>query len=83
MFTQQHYKALQKILADTRRSITASLPQMQIAKGRDEAQAALAEQMFAISEFQLKLQSFLKKDNPKFKELLFIGGASEHSPPQC
>lgn len=74
MFSQQHYKALAKVLKETRQQISAE---------KDNDQDALIQhnaKMEAIGEFQLRLMELLKRDNKKFKELLFIGAASEHSP---
>lgn len=73
MFSQQHYEALGKILSETRTELS-----QEARENRLPPPDAIA--MHAIGKFQLKLQAFLKKDNPKFKELLFIGGASEHAP---
>lgn len=74
MFSQQHYEALQKVLKETRQKITEDQEAGSLAPS--EAVVARA----AIGVYQLKLHAMLSKDNPKFKELLFIGGASEHSP---
>jgi hypothetical protein len=76
MFSQQHYEALAKLLKEERQKITANT------KTAFAAPPALVNAIKheAIGEFQLRLQEFLKKDNPKFKELLFIGAASEHAP---
>lgn len=75
MFSQQHYEALGKILKETRIELTT---EANFGSGIPlDPKLAAAH---ALGKFQLKLQAFLKKDNPKFKELLFIGGASEHAP---
>jgi len=74
MFTQQHYEALAKLLKETRQHFTTQDAIAQPLKHQIEEAA--------IGEFQLRLQSLLKRDNPKFKELLFIGAASEHAPPK-
>lgn len=70
MFSQQHYEALAKLFREERLSMTAS----------NMPEAIREQRELALGNFQLRLQMFLKKDNPKFKELLFIGAASEHAP---
>ena len=74
VFSQQHYEALAKLLQQERLQITDDQT-----KGITSPQYA-ENARNAIGSFQIRLQAFLKKDNPKFKELLFIGAASEHAP---
>lgn len=72
MFTQQHYEALAKVLRETR---------LKLSGGHNSATVEqIHDKLTGVGEFQLALQALLKKDNPKFKELLFIGEASEHAP---
>jgi hypothetical protein len=77
MFTQQHYETLAEVLRDTRLDLSARLATTDKASVES---LVLRSKKEGIDELQLRLQNFLKKDNPKFKELLFIGAASEHSP---
>lgn len=74
MFSQQHYEALAKVLKETRAEQTA-----QYSVGEINTEQYLQQQE-AIGALQLRLHTLFKKDNPKFKELLFIGAASEHAP---
>lgn len=69
MFTQQHYTALAKVLKETRLDVNDmhSADPNHVPSMKD-----------GINEFQLRLMQMLSKDNPKFKELLFIAAASEH-----
>lgn len=72
MFTQQHYEALANVLRETRIKLSA---------GHNSATVEqIHDKLTGVAEFQLALQALLKRDNPKFKELLFIGAASEHAP---
>lgn len=77
MFTQQHYETLAKVFRDARRKLTADLD-----PNTSHGQTAMEYQcrQEGISEVQVHLMNALKQDNPKFKELLFIGAASEHAP---
>jgi F0F1-type ATP synthase membrane subunit b/b' len=68
MFTQQHYAAIAKVIRETRQEITEDGSHNQNIKHE------------AISELQANLMKMLSKDNPKFKDLLFIAAASEHGP---
>lgn len=72
MFTQQHYEKLAEILRDTRRDISSGANSQSVSQIHDK--------MEGIGQFQLRLMAALKKDNPKFKDLIFIGSASEHAP---
>lgn len=74
MFSQQHYEALAKVLKETRAEQTA-----QHSSGEISTEQYLQQQE-AVGALQLRLHTLFKKDNPKFKELLFIGAASEHAP---
>lgn len=65
VFTQQHYTALAKLIADEKRCIHEDETSPQV----------IADKMAAIAELQYKLQQMLVKDNPKFKELIFVGAA--------
>jgi hypothetical protein len=80
MFSQQHYEALAKVLRETRQEITSALPKLKFSMGAGAAERETEIKHEAVNEFQFRLQALLKKDNPKFKELLFIGAASEHAP---
>jgi vacuolar-type H+-ATPase subunit H len=66
MFTQQHYTAIAKVIRETRQQLT------------EEHAPEVAKN--AVSELQANLMKMLSKDNPKFKDLLFIAAASEHGP---
>lgn len=65
VFTQQHYTPLAKLIADEKRCIHEDETSPQV----------IADKMAAIAELQYKLQQMLVKDNPKFKELIFVGAA--------
>lgn len=71
MFTQQHYTALAQVIRETRQD-----PPHSAARVDDPAWTAGVQA--GISELQMRLMKMLAKDNPKFKELLFIAAASEH-----
>lgn len=73
MFTQQHYTELAKIIKQTRKEVLDGTIPMHV-----DHEDFLAVQEFTINEFQSRLMKMLAKDNPKFKELLFIAAASEH-----
>lgn len=70
MFTQQHYTALAQVIRETRQHITAD--------GVDIPKNGGNLMKRGVDELQLRLMKMLAKDNPKFKELLFIAAASEH-----
>lgn len=70
MFTQQHYTALAQVIRETRQHITAD--------GVDIPAGGANFMKRGVDELQLRLMKMLAKDNPKFKELLFIAAASEH-----
>lgn len=71
MFTQQHYTALAQVIRETRQNRPHSA-------ARTDSQEWSAGVETGISELQMRLMKMLAKDNPKFKELLFIAAASEH-----
>lgn len=71
MFTQQHYMALAQVIRETRQNRPHSA-------ARTDSQEWSAGVETGINELQMRLMEMLAKDNPKFKELLFIAAASEH-----
>lgn len=71
MFTQQHYTALAQVIRETRQNRPHSA-------ARTDSQEWSAGVETGINELQMRLMKMLAKDNPKFKELLFIAAASEH-----
>lgn len=77
MFSQQHYEAIAKVLRETRIEISR---EDVTPDGKQVDPILHGAKMDAIGALQLKLHTLFKKDNPKFKELLFIGVASEHAP---
>lgn len=71
MFSQQHYEALAEVLRETR---------IEVSKTQTGSVASIHDMHQGISTFQKNLMKLLAKDNPKFKDLIFVGAASEHSP---
>jgi hypothetical protein len=71
MFTQQHYEALAKVLKETR---------IRISQTQTGSVSSIHDMQLGVNEVQLTLMQMLKLDNPKFRELIFIGAASEHAP---
>lgn len=71
-FTQKHYELLAGVIREARVEISSG-------KGSHTVEQ-IHDKLEGVAQLQLKLMKLLTKDNPKFKELIFIGAASEHAP---
>jgi hypothetical protein len=76
MFTQQHYKAVAKLIKDERERTNLKYPMGDLGNNT-EYTVAYAAAMQAIAELQLAFMKHFKLDNVKFEELLFIGACGD------
>jgi hypothetical protein len=63
MFTKQHYEAVAKLLSS----------QKDDARSSAMTAAERTEQLNTLNETTMRFMNLFKRDNPKFKDLIFIG----------